>query len=162
MAEIRQVLATAIEFEKFGVVYYTRFEELLGDPKAKALMRGLAHDESEHEALLAEELARLGGKAVEPSKEMLERGLAEIFPEVGHSVAISTEGTVAALKAGIQTEERSIEFYSKGAEVAEPAVKELFLKLEKMEREHRAMLEENLRSLESDNSWYGYVPILEG
>jgi rubrerythrin len=144
MADMRQVLATAIEFEKYGIVYYTRFQELVGDPKAKALMKALAHDEREHEVLLAEELAKLGGKAVEPSKEMLEHGIAQIFPEAGHGVAISTEGSAAALRAGIQTEERSMEFYSE------------------MEREHRVLLEENLRSLENDNSWYGYVPILEG
>jgi hypothetical protein len=31
-----------------------------------------------------------------------------------------------------------------------------------MERGHLAMLRENLRYLEDDGSWFGYVPILEG
>ncbi len=162
MVDVRQVLATAIEFERYGVEYYTRFQGLVGDPKAQALMKALAHDEGEHEELLAKELAKLGGKAVAPSKKMLEHGLAQIFPEAGHGVAISTEGSVAALKAGIQTEERSAQFYSEGAKDADPSVRDLFLRLEMMEKEHRALLEENLRSLENDNSWYGYVPILEG
>jgi hypothetical protein len=30
-----------------------------------------------------------------------------------------------------------------------------------MERGHKEMLEENLKYLEDDGSWYGYVPFLD-
>ena len=38
MVDEKRMLATAIEFERFGHVYYMRFHELVGDQKAKALM----------------------------------------------------------------------------------------------------------------------------
>jgi rubrerythrin len=61
MADLKQILAAAIEFERFGVEYYTKFHELVGDEKAKPLMKGLAGDEKEHANILERELKKLGG-----------------------------------------------------------------------------------------------------
>ena len=78
---MKEILATAIEFERFGVEYYARFKELVGDEKAKPLMKGLSEDEKEHARILTAELKALGGSVKAPSKEMLDKGLAEIFPK---------------------------------------------------------------------------------
>jgi rubrerythrin len=161
MADIKGILAAAIEFERFGVEYYTRFHELVGDKKAKPLMKGLAGDETEHAKILEIELSKLGGKASPPSKEMMKKGLAEIFPEKIKKGSIVTKDAISAIKLGIRTEQRSIDFYSKNAAVAGGPLKEIFGKLEKMERGHLELLEENLRYLEDDGSWYGYVPFLD-
>ena len=161
MAQIKEILTTAIEFERFGVEYYARFGELVKDEKAKPLMNGLSKDEKEHATILANELTKLGGKPGKPSKEMIEKGLSEIFPEKIKKNAIVTKDAVSALKLGIRTEERSIDFYSKNRAVAGPKLGEIFQKLEKMERGHKELLEENLRYLEDDGVWYGYVPLLD-
>jgi rubrerythrin len=78
-ADAKEMLATAIEFERFGIEYYRKFHELVGDEKAKPLMKGLAGDEEEHARILEEELRKLGGKPAAPSKEVMKKGLAEIF-----------------------------------------------------------------------------------
>ncbi|UCE90950.1 MAG: ferritin family protein [Methanobacteriota archaeon] len=162
MEGINLVLAAAIEFERFGREYYLRFHELVADTKAKALMKGLAHDEEEHAAILTKELEAQGASAELPPREMLEEGLAKIFP---HSIlrnSIETKDAISAIKLGIETEQRSIDFYSEQAEVAEGGLKETFAMLAKMEREHLELLQENLEHLQEDGVWYGYVPILEG
>jgi rubrerythrin len=161
MANVKEVLATAIEFEKFGVEYYLRFRDLVSDEKAKPLMKGLADDEKEHARILERELTALGGKAKSPSKAEVENGLKEIFPEIVRKGSIATRDAISALKLGIRTEERSIEFYTKNAAIAGPKIKTIFDKLAMMEKGHREMLEENLKFLEDDGTWYGYLPFLD-
>ena len=161
MADVKEILAAAIEFERFGVGYYTRFHELVGDEKAKPLMKGLAGDEKEHASILEKELRKLGGKPGPPSKEMVKKGLADIFPEKIGKNSIATKDAISAIKLGIRTEERSIDFYSKNAAVAGTSLKQVFGKLEKMERGHLELLQENLRYLEDDGVWYGYLPFLD-
>lgn len=161
MADLKQIIATAIEFEKFGAEYYLRFHDLVGDEKAKPLMKGLADDEREHARILEEQLRMLGGKAMAPSKEELKKGLKEIFPEDVRRGSLATKDAISALKLGIRTEERSIEYYSKNAAAAGPKLKDIFSRLEKMERGHLELLTENLRYLEDDGVWYGYVPFLD-
>jgi len=161
MANLKDILATAIEFEHFGVEYYAKFRDLVSDDKAKPLMKSLSEDEKEHASILERELKAAGGKPRAPSKEMLEKGLAEIFPERMRKNSIATKDAISAIKLGIRTEERSIEFYSKNAVSTGPKLKEIFAKLEKMERNHKELLEENLRYLENDGSWYGYLPFLD-
>lgn len=162
MADVKQIIAAAIEFEQFGHEYYSRFRELVKDEKARALMRSLAEDEKEHASILSKELAALGGRAKKPTKDDIAKGLSEIFPKGARKGSIALEDAVSALKLGIGTEERSIAYYSKNASKAGPKVRKVFEKLEAMERGHLNLLTENLRYLEDENSWFGYVPILEG
>lgn len=162
MVDPKEIVSAAVEFEKFGAQYYLRFKDLVSEKEAKALMSGLAADEKEHAALLMRKLTALGGKTKAPDKKMIEKGLAEIFPEGAAKKGIDVKDAISAIKLGIKTEERSIKFYSKNAAVAGPGLKEVFKRLEVMEREHLRLLQENLHYLESDGSWFGYVPILEG
>lgn len=162
MADPKQILAAAIEFERFGVEYYARFNQLVGDEKAKILMKSLSNDEKDHAHILERQLKALGGEPAAPSKETVGKGLAEIFPKNLKKDSIAVKDAVSAIKVGILTEQRSIEFYAKNGENAGPKLKEIFSQLQKMEEGHKELLEENLRYLENEGSWYGYVPILEG
>jgi len=162
MADAKDIISAAVEFEKFGAEYYLRFKELVPENEAKALMGSLASDEQEHAAVLTRELQALGGKVKAPSRKDIEKGLAEIFPEKTKKGKLGVKDSISAIKLGIRTEERSIEFYSKNSAAAGPGVREVFSRLEGMEREHLRLLQENLRYLENDGSWFGYVPILEG
>ena len=161
MADVKEIIAAAIEFEKFGIEYYKRFHELVGDEKAKPLMKGLAEDEKEHARILEAELVKLGGKFKTPPTDSIQKGLKEIFPEKIKKNSIVTKDAISAIKLGIRTEQRSIDYYSKNAAAAGPKLKEIFANLEKMERGHKELLEENLKFLEDDGSWYGYVPFLD-
>jgi rubrerythrin len=162
MVEINEVLATAIEFERFGKEYYMRFHDLVGDAKAKALMKGLAHDEEEHAEMLTRELEARGGTVGETSDEVLDEGMERIFPHRILKNSIQTNDAISAIKLGIETEQRSIDFYAGHAKDSGEELKEIFVSLEKMERAHLELLRENLLHLQDGGVWYGYVPILEG
>ena len=161
MADAKQILAAAIEFERFGVEYYMRFNQLVADDKGKVLMKSFSNDEKDHADILRKELKALGGSATAPPKDMLEKGLAAIFPRNVAKDSISVKDAVSAIRLGIDTEQKSIDYYGTNAKTAGPKLKEIFEKLRKMEEGHKELLEENLRSLEDDGVWYGYVPILD-
>lgn len=162
MADVGDVLAAAIEFELFGKEYYMRFHELVRDSKAKALMKGLAHDEEEHAELLTQQLEAMGGSVAGPRKDIIENGLEKIFPHKILKDSIETRDAISAIKLGMETEQRSIDFYAQQAGSSSGTLKEVFEKLERMERAHLELLRENLEHLRDDGAWYGYVPILEG
>lgn len=162
MTDVRDILAAAIEFERFGREYYMRFHELVKDSKAKALMKGLAHDEEEHAELLTKQLQAIGGAVAGPSRNVAENGLEKIFPHRMLRDSIETRDAISAVKLGIETEQRSIDFYAQHAESSSDELNEVFRKLERMERDHLQLLQENLEHLRDDGVWYGYVPILEG
>jgi rubrerythrin len=158
---VKEIIATAVEFERFGSEYYSRLMELVGDRKAKLLMKSLAEDEREHAAILEKELKKRGSAAKAPAKEVVRKGVKDIFPERIHKNHIATKDAIEAIKLGIRTEKRSIMFYSKNSNTKEKDLNRVFKKLEKMELGHLALLEENLLYLQDDGVWYGYVPLLD-
>jgi rubrerythrin len=162
MADAKDILATAIEMEHFGSEYYSKFKDLVASEKAKTLLRSLAADEKDHAHILEIELSNLGGKLKPPGKEKLKKSLKQVFPERIHKNSIHAKDAISAIKLGILTERRSIEFYTKHAARASPKMRKIFAKLVRMEIVHLGLLEENLQFLEDDGSWYGYLPILEG
>ena len=161
MTDMKEVISTAVELEEFGAEYYLRFRDMVSGKDAKALMTSLASDEKEHAAILTRKLQALGGNPPAIDPEKVREGLKEIFPE-GAEGHLAVKDSITAIKLGIRTEERSIEFYSRNGAEAGPGLKEVFSRLETMEREHLRLLQDNLHYLESDGSWFGYVPILEG
>lgn len=161
MVSSKEILATAIEMEHFGSEYYSKFKELVANEKAKLLLGSLATDERDHAHILEIELHNLGGKTSSLSNEKLKKTLKQVFPERIHKNSIHAKDAISAIKLGISTEKRSIEFYSKSASRATPKMKKMFAKLVRMEIVHLGLLEENLQYLEDDGSWYGYLPILD-
>lgn len=157
----KEILATAIEMERFGGEYYGRFKDLVANERAKNLFKHLAADERNHASMLEIELANLGGKAAKPSDNELRKGLKKVFPERIHKNSIVAKDAISALMLGIRTEKRSIDFYTESVARASPKLKKMFAKLIGMEIVHLGLLEENLHCLQSDGSWYGYLPILD-
>jgi len=162
MADAKQILATAIEMEHFGSEYYSRFKDLVASEKAKILLGSLAADEKDHAHMLEIELSNLGGRPKSLSDQKPRKALKQVFPERIHKNSIHAKDAISAIKLGISTERRSIEFYTKHAAKASPKMRKIFTKLVGMEIMHLGLLEENLQFLEDDGSWYGYLPILEG
>jgi len=161
MADAKEILATAIEMEHFGSEYYGKFKDVVANERAKALFRRLAADEKNHANILEIELANLRGRAAKPSDEQLKKSLKKVFPERIHKNSIVAKDAISALMLGIRTEKRSIDFYTKSVARANPKLKKMFAKLIRMEIVHLGLLEENLHCLQSDGSWYGYLPILD-
>ncbi|MCX9013939.1 MAG: ferritin family protein [Candidatus Methanoperedens sp.] len=161
---VLDILKEAISIEIYGQEYYSLFSDIVKDESAKALFRGLSRDEGEHREMIEKEYGKISGTKVdvgslaEENREKARR----IFPESPESMGITETNEV--LKLGIRTEQRSIEFYSGGAQkTGDESVKKLFMKLSGIEKGHKSALENALYYFEQGGSWYGYSPpTLEG
>ena len=167
MSDIKDVLLTAIAIERYGQDYYSRLSKAVSEEEGKALMKSLERDEKEHEELFINEFNRLVGSQV-PEKidikaNLTSEALDGIFRRWERSMHIGSEDVFAALETGINTEQRSIDFYSdQMCKSTDPELKDIFKKLVEIEKGHKKLLEDNVFHLKQDGSWWGYVPILEG
>lgn len=160
------VLAAARHIEEFGIEFYRRFSECVGEEKGAALLRGLARDEVQHKEVIDKEMRRISPDT-DPATVAPDRSLLGIVP--GKAFPFPTDRCLAlddeikALEIGIQVEIGSIEMYRDAASmVEETEVKGLLERLTHIEEGHRALLEENIYMLRNEGAWYGYSPILEG
>lgn len=153
------ILKEAISIEIYGQEYYSIFADIVQEESASALFRGLAIDEGEHREIIEKEYERTSGNKadVDAMAEEYRKKARSIFPEPLQPMNITE--TKDVLELGIRTEERSIEFYSRGANRTDnTSVKKLFLKLTEIEKGHKLALEDALYYFEQDGSWYGYSP----
>ncbi|MCX9011096.1 MAG: ferritin family protein [Candidatus Methanoperedens sp.] len=158
------ILKEAISIEIYGREYYSIFSDIVEEEEPKAMFRGLARYEKEHQELLEKEYRNISKKPIdievldEENREKARR----IFPEQLQPMDISE--TKDVLKLGIRTEERSIELYTRGAQETEViSTKSLFTRLVHFEEGHKKTLEDALYYLEQEGTWYGYSPpTLEG
>jgi rubrerythrin len=160
------VLKAAIEIEEFGIKFYSDLSGCVDDDRGSALFRSLAADEVEHRRLLQKELDRLGQECdvscVKPMKEYLQIIPKKVFtPPPGACLALKDE--ISALETGIEVEENSRRMYADSlGKVKDEATRSTLESLVGWEIKHKKILEENLRNLKLEGTWYGYSPILEG
>lgn len=160
------VLRTALAIEEFGIKFYSDLSECVGDEKGKALMRSLGNDEREHARIIKKEMDRFSVASEAPGAQPLREYL-EILPE---KVFVKPEGTcltledeIAALQKGIEVEVNSIKMYQDAlAKPIDLKTKATLEELARWEFRHKEILEENMRNLRLEGTWYGYGPILEG
>lgn len=160
------VLKTAMAIEEFGVRFYSEMSGCVEDRRGAALLRGLGNDEAEHLRILAEQMSR-ASKGLDPAKiETLDEYL-RILPDKvfskpkGSCMTLSDE--IAALQKGIEVEDNSIRMYQDALGMSlDEGTRATLEELVRWEHRHKEILEENLRSLKLEGSWYGYGPILEG
>lgn len=160
------VLKTALAIEEFGIKFYSDLGECVTDEAGKALMRGLRKDEEEHARIVKKEMERITeGDPVhgpEPLKEYLDILPSKVFVKPEGS-CLTLEDEVTALQKGVDVEINSIKMYRDALSRAiDPKTRATLEELARWETRHREILEENMRTLRVEGSWYGYGPILEG
>jgi rubrerythrin len=163
MDAVERMLLTAIAMERYGQEYYGWFAKSISDRKGKALMRGLAEDEKEHEEIMAREYRRECGKAP-PKNVDIKVGLKTVSEVFSQQRKDGEKDLIAKiLRLGIGIEQKSIDFYSSKSKTAKSAnMRKLLAGLADIEKGHKAVLEENLFSMKQEGSWWGYTPILDG
>jgi rubrerythrin len=163
MKAVEKVLLTAIEIERYGQEYYSYFARSISDRNGKALLRGLADDEKDHEELLSKEYKAMTGR-LPPAVVDIDIGEESVKSVFAHEREKGkADLTIRILKLGIAVEKKSIDFYSSKGEVVKSArLKKLLAYLVEIEKGHKAILEENLAHLKHESAWWGYVPILDG
>ncbi len=160
------MLKAAIEIEEFGIKFYSDLSGCVDDDRGAALFRSLAGDEKEHRRILQKELDRLSQmcdvSCVAPMHEYLKIIPQRVFtPPPGACLALRDE--ISALETGIEVEENSRKMYSDSlGKVDDETTRSTLESLVGWEIKHKQILEENLRNLKLEGTWYGYSPILEG
>ncbi|MCE5295499.1 MAG: ferritin family protein [Euryarchaeota archaeon] len=161
------VLNAALAIEEFGIEFYHRLEECIGEEEGKALMRSLARDEAQHRQLILGEISMVAGGKEVVAKEVDLSGYgivpSKVFRSLPKDRCLTLEEEMEALNVGMEVERNSITMYAVAAKGAvHVGVRERLLQLEGIEKGHLKLLEENAHMLKTGGSWYGYTPILEG
>jgi len=160
------VMKTAIEIEKFGIQFYTDFSECVRDKRGAALLRSLGNDEKEHQAILEKEIERLSVhcdvNSVKPLNEYLDILPSMVFKAPPGS-CLTLQDEIKVLEKGIEVEIASIDMYTSAlSRVSDERSRRTLKELAKWETKHRELLEDSLRNLKLEGTWYAYSPILEG
>jgi rubrerythrin len=157
---VAQVLAQAMEAEIAGFTSYLEFARQTNDPTGKNMFITLAREEVDHFNILRRQLREAtAGRPIEPA-EVSQTEIAELVPRLD-PVAERTAGAeganqIHALKAAIDQERASIDFYTKWAEeVADPTVRETFKNLAQMEEGHFELLLSQLDFINNTGHWFG-------
>ena len=161
------ILQAAMAIEEFGVEFYRRLEGCIADENGKALMRGLARDETSHMEMIGREMGRLSSghdvKDVRADQHYLDIVPKRVFGSVPTDRCLTIKEEMAALEVGIEIERRSIKMYQEATgNTSDPEVKKTLDHLTRIEEGHLSLLIENLQMLKDGGVWYGYSPILEG
>ncbi|UCE37702.1 MAG: ferritin family protein [Thermoplasmata archaeon] len=164
-----EILQRAIEIEAFGLDYYNKLKGAVEDREGSALLGFLANAENEHREQLTSILNKYGAEARKTEIDtlmadiLMEEGIQNIFKDLMAKDRLEIVDAIEAMKLGMEVEAKSIDFYKNNAQkTPEQDIATLFNDLSNWEREHLALLKENLRTLKDEGVWYGYVPILEG
>ncbi|UCE73975.1 MAG: ferritin family protein [Methanomassiliicoccales archaeon] len=164
-----EILQKAIEIEAFGLEYYNKLKGAVDDREGSALLGYLANAENEHKDHLTGILSKYGAEARKTEIDtlmaeiLMDEGIQKIFKDLMKKDKLETVDAIEAIKLGMDVEARSIDFYKQNADkTTESDIATLFSDLSNWEKEHLALLKENLRSLKDEGVWYGYTPILEG
>jgi len=153
----REAFDLAIELERYGYDFYTAFAESIDDPEGKALMTFLANAEKEHEDAFTK--MRENAADIEISGSIPSMDPRAVFPVERVSEVDAIEATTQAVAVEVKT----AAFYHKCADsVDDITIRDFFMRLVEEEQKHKAVLEENLRSLRNEGTWSGYMPMLEG
>lgn len=164
-----EIIQKAIEIEGFGLDYYNKLKGAVSDKEGAALLGFLANAENEHREQLTSILEKYGAEVRKTEIDILvadilmEEGIQNIFKGLMAKDKLEVVDAIEAMKLGMEVEVKSIDFYRKNAaKTPEQDIATLFNDLSNWEKEHLALLKENLRTLKNEGVWYGYVPILEG
>lgn len=136
--EFKKILLTAIDREVDSYAFYTVLADKVTDSALKSTFRELAQEETYHRKTLQEYLA--GVKKELKFDEVKDYKLSNLLERPAPT---SDMKPLDGLKLAIKKEEEAMEMYEKLAEASsDPEQMKIFTELAKMERGHKARLED--------------------
>jgi len=160
---ILEILKKAMESEKDGYEFYIHASEITSNPKGKAMFKYLAKDETEHFNTLEGAYNRLdcnsekGSNAARHKKENI-KGFV-IARELKRKLE-ADRGDLKVLSIAMEIEEDAQKFYAKSAVKAkQPDVRDMFLNLADMEKNHYKLLKYEYDSITHSGFWCDFPEI---
>lgn len=149
MEEYKQIIEQAIDKEVEAYVFYQAVYEKVKDPNVKSIFKELAEEEKGHRKLLEDSLA--GGAKALKFDESRDYKISETFERPKPTVNMKP---IEGIEIAIKREEDAMEMYEQFADLCIDAdQRNVFLELAKMEREHKARLEDLYTEMAFPESW---------
>ena len=147
--DFKKILLNAIDREVNSYAFYTALSEKVKDSALKTTFRELAQEETMHRKTLQEYLS--GGKKELKFDEVKDYKLSQIIDSPSPS---SDMKPLDGLKLAIKKEEEAMEMYDSLAQASTDSdQKKIFGELAKMERGHKARLEDLYTNSAFVESW---------
>lgn len=157
---VLEILKQAMESEKDGYEFYIQASTITKDPKGKEMFKYLARDETEHFKTLEDAYNRLKGGEGKGSNTIGHKQKEKGFL-IDSSLLLKVDsGDLKALNIAMKIEEDAQEFYAKSAEKAKQSdIRDIFLKLSDMEKNHYNLLKYEHDSLIRSGFWCDFPEI---
>ena len=157
---VLKILKQAMESEKEGYEFYIQASTITKDPKGKEMFKYLARDETDHFKILEDAYNRLKGGEGKGSNTIGHKQKEKGFL-IDSSLLLKVDsGDLKALNIAMKIEEEAQEFYAKSAEKAKHSdVRDIFLKLSDMEKNHYDLLKYEHDSLIRSGFWCDFPEI---
>ena len=157
---VLEILKQAMESEKEGYEFYIQASAITKDPKGKEMFKYLARDETDHFKTLEDEYNRLKGGEGQGSNTIGHKQKEKGFLIDSSLLLKGDSGDLKALNIAMKIEEDAQEFYAKSAEKAKQSdVRDIFLKLSDMEKNHYNLLKYEHDSLIRSGFWCDFPEI---
>jgi rubrerythrin len=145
----REILSQAIDKEVEAYVFYESVQEKVKDKNLKALFGELAEEEKQHRKLLEGYLSgKTGGLHFDEAKDY------KVSSTFERPQPTTDMKPLEGLEYAIKREEDAMEMYEQFAELStDPAQKQVFTELAKMERGHKARLEDLYTEMAFVEAW---------
>ncbi len=148
--EYKKILLAAIDKEVESYAFYRAVSEKVGNGALKVIFADLAEQESLHRRTLEEYLAG-GAKKQITFDEVKDYHLSDMIEKPKPSIDMKP---LEGLQLAIKREEEAMEMYQKFADASvDKEQKEIFLELSKMERGHKARLEDIYTNAAYAEAW---------
>ncbi|HWQ66936.1 MAG TPA: ferritin family protein [Methanospirillum sp.] len=147
--EFKKILLIAIDREVDSYAFYTALKDKVKDSALKSLFEDLAKEETYHRKTIQEYLSN--PKQTLKFDEVKDYHLSDLIEKPGPS---SDMKPLDGLKLAIKKEEEAMDMYEKFAEAsADPEQKKVFTEFAKMERGHKARLEDIYTNTAFAEAW---------
>jgi len=157
---VLEILKQAMESEKEGYEFYIQASTITKDPKGKEMFKYLARDETDHFKTLEDAYNRLKGGEGKGSNTIGHKQKEMGFLIDSSLLLKGDSGDLKALNIAMKIEEDAQEFYAKSAEKAKQSdVRDIFLKLSDMEKNHYNLLKYEHDSLIRSGFWCDFPEI---
>ena len=157
---VLEILKQAMESEKEGYEFYIQASTITKDPKGKEMFKYLARDETDHFKTLEDAYNRLKGGEGKGSNTIGHKQKEKGFLIDSSLLLKGDSGDLKALNIAMKIEEEAQEFYAKSAEKAKQSdVRDIFLKLSDMEKNHYDLLKYEHDSLIRSGFWCDFPEI---
>lgn len=150
------IIKTAVQLEKDGRAFYLGVAGRTASPAVKQVFESLAKDEENHIHWIQENLG-----VAESARELNQETYARVkhifaeIPEAKRRQALASPNDIQPLRQAIEMEIKSARAYADwAAELADPTLKGILVKLAEVEQFHQELLENTILYMENPAEFF--------